>query len=232
MPGFTGFPTATLEFLAGLREHNSKAWFDAHRTDYDEYYVGVAKEFVTAAGGALAGIVPAIRAEPRVNGSIFRVNRDIRFSKDKRPYKHHLDIWLWEGADRTAAVSGFYLRITPDAVGIGAGAHGFAGHRLAAYRSAVVAATSGPALLAAVAATARAGFPVKGEHYKKVPAGFQADGEPARLLRHAGLWTGEDLPVPASLHSGRFVGWCVTRWKKSLPLHRWLVDHVGPAQAG
>ena len=226
MPAFAGFPQATLDFLAGIRADNSKAWFDAHRSDYDSHYVGVAKDFVEAAGEALAEIAP-VQAEPRVNGSIFRVNRDIRFTKDKRPYKDHLDIWIWEGADRRTAASGFYLRITPDQVGIGVGAHGFDKDGLAAFRAAVVDPAAGPALLDAVAATERAGFEVKGAHYKNVPAGFEANGETARLLRHAALWTGEDVPIPKSVHTRRFVGWCMTRWQKSLPIHRWLVDHLG-----
>ncbi len=224
MPGFTGFPTATLDFLAGLQADNSKAWFDAHRGDYDDHYIGPAKEFVAAAGEALAEIAPDVRAEPKVNGSIFRINRDIRFSKDKRPYKDHLDMWFWEGDDRKAAVSGFFLRILPDEIGIGVGSHGFDRDRLAAYRAAAADPTSGATLLEAVAATERAGFAVKGEHYKKVPAGFEAEGETARLLRYSGLWAGDVVTTPKSLHSKRFVGWCMSRWQKTLPVHRWLVD--------
>jgi uncharacterized protein (DUF2461 family) len=56
-----------------------------------------------------------------VLGSIFRINRDTRFSKDKRPYKDHLDFWFWEG-DRKAASSGLFARVSPDGVIVGAGA--------------------------------------------------------------------------------------------------------------
>ena len=55
-------------------------------------------------------------------GSIFRINRDTRFSADKRPYKDHLDFWFWHGVRATAA-SGLFLRLTPDDVSIGAGTH-------------------------------------------------------------------------------------------------------------
>ena len=120
MSEFTGFPPQTLDFLTGLSANNSKDWFDAHRSDYDAYWVEPAKAFVEAAGEALVDLAPEIEAQPRVNGSIFRVNRDIRFSKDKRPYKDHRDFWFWEG-QRKQAVSGFFMRITPDALGIGVG---------------------------------------------------------------------------------------------------------------
>lgn len=86
MGSFQGFPPHTTEFLRGLSMNNSRVWFDEHRADYDSYWVEPAKAFVVAAGAALQEIAP-VEAQPRVNGSIFRVNRDIRFSVDKRPYK-------------------------------------------------------------------------------------------------------------------------------------------------
>ena len=82
---FSGFPTETIDFLADLRANNSKEWFDGNRKRYDEHYIGAAKEFVVAAGEALTELVPDIVAEPKVNGSIFKINRDVRFSKDKTP---------------------------------------------------------------------------------------------------------------------------------------------------
>jgi uncharacterized protein (TIGR02453 family) len=104
---FGGFPKETLAFLSDIREHNNKPWFEEHRAEYERYFLEPAKAFVVAAGDRLQEIVPIIRAEPRVLGSIIRINRDTRFSPDKRPYKDHLDLWFWEG-DRKAAASGFY----------------------------------------------------------------------------------------------------------------------------
>lgn len=225
MADFAGFPAETQKFLRGLSKNNSKEWFDAHRSDYDDYWVAPAKAFVAAAGDALQEVAP-VEAQPKVNGSIFRINRDIRFSADKRPYKDHLDFWFWEG-DRKQAVSGFYLRITPTDVGIGVGAHGFDKDRLAAYRDAVVDADSGPALKEAVAQLSKSRVDVKGEHYKTLPRGFEADSDFERkFLRYNALWTGDDFATPASLTSKRFVSWAMTRWAKQAPLHRWLVDHL------
>ena len=111
--GRFSFPADTIEFLADLRRHNNKGWFDAHRDRYETAYVEPAKAFVEAAAPGLATIVPGITAEPRVLGSIFRIHRDTRFSTDKRPYKDHLDFWFWQGARKTA-VSGLFLRVSPD----------------------------------------------------------------------------------------------------------------------
>ena len=113
---FTGFPPETFAFLAGLEKNNSKEWFEAHRGDYEAYHVGPAKLFVAAIGPRLKAISKTVNAEPRVNGSIFRINRDVRFSKDKRPYKTTLDLWFWEGDKRGWDSPGFFLRLMPKAM--------------------------------------------------------------------------------------------------------------------
>ncbi len=224
MAEFTGFPAETLAFLEGISPNNTKAWFDAHRPQYDAHWMAPARAFVDAAGQAFREIAPAVEAEPKVNGSIFRINRYIRFSKDKRPYKDHLDFWFWEG-QRKAAVSGFYMRITPTQLGIGGGAHAFDKDHLAAFRRAVVDTRTGAALGDAVSALEKGGWPVEGRRYMQLPRGFVAeDDHQERFLRHSALRCNSDGPIPASLHTRRLVSYAMTRWRKLELLHRWLVN--------
>lgn len=226
MTDFSGFPPETTHFLSRLARNNSKAWFDAHRSEYESFWLAPAKALVTTIGDELTSISPEIKAEPRVDGSIFRINRDIRFSKDKRPYKEHLDFWFWEG-ERRRAVSGYFMRITPSGFGIGVGAHGFDKERLGAYRAAVIDPRQGADLAKAVAAVERAGWPVEGEHYKQLPRGFDAaDAFEARFLRYSALWCGRDEPQPKAIRSRRLIGYCMNRWTKLEPLHSWLLDNV------
>ncbi|HZQ37086.1 MAG TPA: DUF2461 domain-containing protein [Dehalococcoidia bacterium] len=193
--GFAGFPRETVAFLAGLREHNDRAWFDAHRAQYDAFYVGAGREFVLAAAERLQEISPGLRGEPKVLGSIGRINRDTRFSVDKRPYKDHLDIGFWEG-ERKRSPSGLFLRITPETCGVGLGAPPFDKPRLAAFRTAVADSEHGPALVAAVAAVEAAGHAVLGEEFKRTPAGYgELEPERERLLRFAALWSVNEQPI-------------------------------------
>jgi uncharacterized protein (TIGR02453 family) len=83
---FSGFPKDTIRFLSGLRKNNDRSWFEGHREQYQVGFVEPAKAFVEAITPRLHKIDPGIRAEARVNGSILRLNRDLRFSKDKTPY--------------------------------------------------------------------------------------------------------------------------------------------------
>ena len=224
MATFEGFPPQTRAFLRDLAAHNEKAWFDAHRDDYERWWLAPARSFVEAIGPELAGLAPDLRAEPRVNGSIMRINRDVRFSADKTPYKDHLDFWFWEGPQRREAVSGLFCRLTPEVFAVGVGAHGFDPELLKRYRSAVVDQRSGSALADAVRSVERAGLEVLGERYSRVPAGFSADGDAARLLRHAALWTVEEVPADTVAESPALVEHCLAHWRSALPIHRWLVD--------
>jgi uncharacterized protein (TIGR02453 family) len=180
MPAFGGFPPETISFLRELRANNRKDWFDAHRTDYEAYWITPAKAFVAAAGQLLAQLAPGIRAEPRVLGSIFRINRDTRFSRDQRPYKDHIDFWFWEG-ERRRAVSGFFARLTPELLGVGAGCHGLDPERLARFRQAVADPASGADLAGIAQRLEAAGYQVGGATLKRPPTGFADDGPAARF---------------------------------------------------
>lgn len=218
------FPAETVEFLTDLRAHNDRAWFDANRARYESGYIEPAKAFIEAIGPELDELVPDIHAEPRVNGSIFRINRDIRFSTDKRPYKDHLDFWFWEG-DRKAAVSGLFLRVWPDGVVVGAGAHGFDKHQLVIFRETVADATTGAELATIVSDLEVTGHEVGGETYKRVPRGYAADGIGERLLRHSALHAHAELPVETATSTG-LVDTVLGHWRVFSGLHRWLVANV------
>lgn len=218
------FPTETLPFLRDLGAHNDKAWFDANRGRYEAGYAEPAKAFVEAIAPALDELVPGIATEPKVNGSIFRVNRDTRFSKDKTPYKDHLDLWFWEG-DRKTATSGLFLRIAPDAVTVGAGAHGFDRDRLARYRTAVMAPEAGPDLASIVATLDRAGHGVGAETYSRTPRGYSGTPDQERLLRHSALYAHAELPPDRAVDPG-LVPTLLRHWRAFAPLHRWLEANV------
>jgi uncharacterized protein (TIGR02453 family) len=225
MATFDGFPPHTRTFLRDLAAHNEKAWFDAHRDDYERWWMAPARGFVEAVGPELATLAPDLRAEPRINGSIMRINRDVRFSADKTPYKDHLDFWFWEGPERRAAVSGVFCRMTADVFAVGVGAHGFDPQLLKRYRQAVVDERSGAALAAAVQKVESSGLEVLGERYSRVPAGFSAEGVAARLLRYGALWTVEEAPAEIA-ESATIVDHAMAHWRAALPLHRWLVDTI------
>jgi uncharacterized protein (TIGR02453 family) len=223
--GFAGFPRETLRFLADVRANNTRTWFEEHRDDYERFYVEPAKEFVAAAAVVLGEIAPGVRAEPRILGSIFRITLDTRFSKDKRPYKDHLDFWFWEG-ERRHAVSGFFARITPDFVGIGAGCHGFNPDQLAAYRAALEDPAAGADLVRVAGELETFGYQLGGGGSPTTRSQAGGVNPRARLKRHRTLFVHIDAPVDAATNGVALLETCRRHWRQLAPLHRWLVDHV------
>jgi uncharacterized protein (TIGR02453 family) len=219
---FEGFSAGTLAFLRELADNNDKAWFDANRSRYESELLDREKAFVSAMGERMRAVVPGLEAVPRVNGSIFRINRDTRFSKDKTPYKTHADMWMWEGSDRKAS-SGLFVRIVPDEIWIGAGAHMLSKEGLQRVRDAIVA-DPGVELVSVMADLEGAGYEFSEPTLKRTPRGYLIDHPRADLLRLTSVAAMRSEGVPDEFFSADFVEWCAVRYEELLPLHRWMVS--------
>jgi uncharacterized protein (TIGR02453 family) len=220
------FPPQTQAFLRDVGANNEREWFAAHRAAYEAGYVEPAKAFVEAVAPKLMAIAPEVQAEPRVLGSIFRINRDTRFSADKRPYKEHLDLWFWEGERRTAQ-SGFYLRVTPTHVAIGAGANHLSRAGIDDYRRAVCDEDAGPELVGIVGGLVHAGWELEEPRRKRPPKGWvPEDPDAESLLCRDGLFLARREPAELATDAAALVPTCVEVWSALAPVHRWLVEHV------
>jgi uncharacterized protein (TIGR02453 family) len=221
---FTGFPKETFEFLGDLAANNSKQWFDMHRELYDEFYVEPARHFVEEIGPKLRALSKTVNFAPKINGSIFRIQRDVRFSKDKRPYKTHLDFWFWDGESRGWETPGYFLRLAPSSMMIGAGMHSFAAPQLVSYRAAVMDERSGRKLEQVLGGLK--GLGAGGANRKTVPRGFDSSHPRARLLLHDGLYGSWEGDLPKTVNSGALVPECVERFREGVPIVQWLKDFV------
>jgi uncharacterized protein (TIGR02453 family) len=232
---FPGFPKRTVTFLRDLAAHNDRDWFAAHKADYEAAVMAPARAFVLAMGERLRRLSPGIRFDPRANGSLFRIYRDTRFSADKSPYKTNLGILFWEGGGPRMDCPGYYFHLEPPTLMLGGGLYVFSRPLLERYRRTVADPEYGHELAAIVSKlTARPGYTLGGEHYKRVPVplsgifrtGQDTDPTISRLLRHAGLYAGIEVPIPAELHSPDLVDLCFARFKPMEPLHKWLVKFI------
>lgn len=223
MPGFS-FPAETFAFLDGIAAHNEKTWFDANRTLYDKGYVEAGKAFVTEMGPRLGAISPTVQFDPKVNGSIGRVNRDIRFSKDKRPYKTHLGLWFWHGDKKGWEKPGFWFSLEGQSIRLGAGMYGFQKEMLDEFRQSIIHPRSGKALLAAVDAVKSKGpYEIGGKTRKLLPKGFTTDPDRIDYLLYEGLYTSIELPIATAREPG-FIDACLTHYANCWPIAKWLID--------
>ena len=222
---FAGFPAETFALLEGMAAHNDKAWFEANRDLYEAGYIEPGRAFVETVGPKLEKISPGVQYVPKVNGSLSRINRDIRFAKDKRPYKTHLDLWFWHGERRGWETPGFYFRLTADQVWIGVGMHQMPKDMLARYRDAVVDPRAGKALAAAVSEVEAAGYAIGAATRKQVPRGYPADHPLVRYLMLDGLNAGIEL-LAAAAKRDDFADICVGHFKACWPVGKWTLDEV------
>lgn len=225
MASFEGFPDATFAFLAGVARHNDKGWFEAHRELYQAGYVAPARALVEALGPRLRKLSPTVRFAPKVNGSLSRINRDIRFSTDKSPYKTHLDLWFWHGEKRGWDCPGFYFRLTADQVWLGVGMHMMPRDMLTRFRDAIVDDKAGKALVAAIDRVEAAGYEVGEATRKRVPRGYPADHKRSRFLLYEGLHAGTVLPAEAAREAD-FADICLSHFRGCWPIGQWLLDEV------
>jgi uncharacterized protein (TIGR02453 family) len=221
---FSGFTKETVRFFAALRKNNDRDWFAANKATYERHVIEPAKLFVSAMGPRLKGLAPGLVAVPAVNKSIFRIYRDTRFSLDPAPYKTHLGILFWDGARPKMESAGFYFQLEPPNIYLGGGMYMIPDTLLGRFRQAVADPRRGAEVRKIVAGIRELpGFAVEGEHYKRVPAGFDPGHPNAALLKYKGLWAGLELKIPEEFYSARLVDFCLERFAPLAPLHRWLM---------
>ena len=223
---FKGFPKEGLKFLKDLKNNNNRDWFGAHKKDYEEYLLEPAQNFVSDLGNRLKSLSKGIIYDTRTNGSgsIMRIYRDVRFSKDKSPYNTYLRMMFWEGEGKKTENPGFFFSISPKGAGIFTGMHEFSKPRLEVYRDSVVDTKRGSELEKAIASLEKAGgYKIGGEHYKRVPKGYDPDHKRADLLRYNGLYTSFEAISKEAVLKPNLIDVCFDHCKKMAPLHKWLI---------
>lgn len=119
---YATFTPASLKFLNELKRNNNRDWFNANKPRYEEEVLDVALRFIQSMQDPLAEIAPHFTAIPkRMGGSLMRVYRDTRFSKNKTPYKSNIGIQFRHEQARDVHAPGYYVHIDPDRVFLGAG---------------------------------------------------------------------------------------------------------------
>jgi len=222
---FDGFPQEGLEFLSQLVANNDREWFRARKDVFQEHVQKPAQKLVVALGQSLQDISPGIAFDTRlVGGSIMRIYRDVRFSKDKTPYNTNVRLVFWEGPSRKAMLSGFHVRLSASDGGVYVGRWHFERSELDGFRDAVVDADMGSALVEAMEAVRDAGdYTLGGEHYKRVPSGYDKDHPRADLLRYNGLWAHITDLAPELITRPELVDAVLEHCRNMAPLHHWIV---------
>lgn len=228
MSSFAGFPTDLPDFLVDLGKNNTKEWFADNRDRYEGSYVGPARAFVEAMADPLRSLGADFNADPRNNGSILRIHRDTRFSKDKAPYHTYLRIIFWQGSGKSRDSTGMFFGLDPDGVFVGGGMHGFGPEQLSRYRAALDQPAKARALEAAIDEIQAGGHTLGEPHLKRVPKEVSADHPHTELFKYKGLYAGIHSKVEPWLFSADVVDQVTAHFRTVRPLQAWLAEVVTP----
>ncbi|MBL8554230.1 MAG: DUF2461 domain-containing protein [Phenylobacterium sp.] len=213
---FLGFPE-TQAFLKDLAANNDRAWFQASKARYERAHKAPAEAFAAELRPRLEKL-----AGVRLGAKIFRIHRDVRFSKDKSPYNTHLHIGFQHQRDggEPRRRGGFYFGIDPTTLSLGVGAFDFGPADLDRYRKAVADDHEGSELAGILA-----GLDARRHDadLKRVPAPYPQDHPRAGLLKHKGLNVWQDLD-PALAASPDLADAVMTRFEALDAVNVWLTE--------
>jgi uncharacterized protein (TIGR02453 family) len=220
------FTPATIRFLRDLARNNRKAWFEAHRADYEELVKAPMRELIEEMDVRFARFAPELVGDPR--RSMFRIYRDIRFSKDKSPYKTHAACWFYhrDGSHTvgraTGGGAGFYFQIAPGKSFLGGGMWMPPREALTRLRDSLA---EKPDRFEKVVTERRVVRRFGGlsdeAMLRRVPRGYAADHPAARWLRFQSFTVGRVLS-DAQATSARLSAQLEGDFRLMLPLVRWI----------
>ena len=207
---FNGFPPEAIAFLKQLSRHNNREWFQAHKDVYEQACREPMKALVSDLG---PGVGPA---------RITRINRDVRFSNDRSPYRTYI----------AAGVRGNYVSLSTEGLYVGTGMYKPEPAALQRLRTAIASDASGTALQKIVASLRRKGYTVDThDSVATTPRGYAADHPRIDLLRMKDIFAGKTFPPQPWLSTPKALDRVRGVMTEIKPLADWLRQHVGSRQS-
>jgi uncharacterized protein (TIGR02453 family) len=206
---FTGFPVAALDFYDDLEMDNTKSFWTAHKEIYE-----------SAVKAPMLALVTAL--EPEFGpAKVYRPYRDVRFAKDKTPFKTHQGAFVASGPS-----TGWYVQVGAPGVRVGVGFYEASSPRLAAIREAIADPRDGSRLQRIIAKLRKQGWELGGEVLKTTPRGYDADHPRIDLLRHKSMTLGRSYGFEPLIHGPELLDQVRADWRAARPFVEWVGSHA------
>ncbi|TNM50130.1 DUF2461 domain-containing protein [Nocardioides albidus] len=209
MADFHGFPVAALDFYDDLEMDNTKSFWEAHKGVYNESV----KAPMVALTDALAQEFGAAK--------VFRPYRDVRFAKDKTPYKTHQGAFVGVGP-----ATGWYVEVAAPGVRVGGGVYEASGPHLARLREAMAEEKTGKVVQRILRDLERGGFELAGERLKTVPRGYDKEHPRIELLKMKTVLGMRSYGFEPFVHTAELLDRVREDWRRLRPLVTWLGDAI------
>ncbi len=214
---FAGFSPAALGFLDDLKVNNTRDWFAANKTTYETEIKRPAASFCETMSGQLTKLTGRDH-----KAKVYRIHRDVRFSKDKTPYNAHLHI-SFEPESNLQSPPMWFFGLGTEKLSLGCGVFGFDKAELDLFRSRVTAPTGGE-IAETLGGLEKAGARMSEPQLKRVPHGYPKDHPRSDLLRHKGLASWLDHENRSWVTKPEMMSLCLKEFKKLYPIFDLLID--------
>lgn len=229
---FPGFRPAALDFFRRLSRRNTREWFEAHRSEYEREVRAPFRALIEEMDVRLARLAPELIGDPR--RSMFRIHRDIRFSRDKSPYKTNAGVWFFHqdagkgvGTDAESGGSGFYLHLSADECFVAGGVWMPARQALQKIRAAFSDDQAGfERIVRGSGFRRKFGGLDEDAMLKRLPRGVAADHPAAHWLRYQSF-TAHRMLSHREILSPKLPAMLTRDFRSLLPLVRWLNAALG-----
>ena len=215
------FPKETVKFLKDLKKNNNRDWFNENRKRYESAVRDPAEEFAERMTAAMSELTGA-----EITSKIFRIHRDVRFSKDKTPYNAHVHITFYSPENKKLTAQGcstphWYFGLDTERVVLGAGVFGFEKDELIRYRQRIDG-KEGETLQKLLDKLTKKGLTMHEPALKRVPSGFDKEHPRGALLRRKGLAVWNNIGKPSLASEGNLITLSRKTLKEMQPLVDWL----------
>lgn len=213
------FTKEFLKFFKDLEKNNEREWFHANKKRYEEHVKKPFEEFVAVMIDRMQSVDPAIVITPK--DAIFRIHRDVRFSKDKSPYKVQVSGVISSGGRKDMSTPGIYLQLNHKEFAIYSGAYKPDKNQLQGIREAIASDPKGfKKLISAKAFVSKFGA-IQGEKNKRIPKEFQEIHEEEPLIANKQFYYTAELPANTALDD-KLVKIVMDYYKASIPVSKFL----------
>ena len=223
-PPFEGFPRRGIAFLKQLRKNNRRDWFEKNKPDYESFVKLPMQSLIAALRPHFQSFAPEFEVNPK--RSLFRIHRDVRFSKDKRPYKTHVAAhFVLRGKPKGTEGSGYYVHIEPGEVFVGGGIYMPDGEQLKKIRKKIAEQSADFLSIVKDPKMKRVFGVLEGERLQRIPKGYPPDHPVGEWLKYKQFFVGTSWPEGKCFKAGFTVD-VARAFETAAPLVRFLNEAV------
>ncbi len=221
---FNGFTKKGINFLTELKNNNTKVWFENHRHIWEDEIKKPTEHYVQEMGETLQILVPSVKFKPKVGGSLFKIYRDVRFSKDKTPMKSKIGVIFWQGNGHKMQSSSFYMHFDKDVYLIATGIRNFKQPMLKTFREYLKDDKHREDLHHILEDIKQKGYDLPEPKFKRVPRGCNIDDNYSYLYFYGAMFGYKEFKIDDNFYKFEIATKIFNIYDDMKDLQRWVYE--------